>query len=66
MDIKGWLDKLRGTSDQKEKYGFEADIEGLNFFTTPALTGRIAKGKAGNWITHQHIALSMLVEQGGC
>ena len=64
MDIKGWLDKLRGTSDQKEKHRFEADIEGLNFFTTPALAGRIARGEAGNWITHQHIALSMLVEQG--
>ena len=64
MDIKGWLDKLRGSSDQKEKYRVDADFEGLNFSTTPALSGRIARGEAENWITHQHIALAMLVEQG--
>lgn len=64
MDIKGWLDKMRGVSDQKEKYRVDADLEGLNFSITPELSGQIARGETGNWITHQHIALSMLVEQG--
>lgn len=64
MKMKEWFDKLRATSGQKEKYRFEADIEGLNFFTPPVLAGRIARGEAGNWVTHQYIALSMLVEQG--
>ncbi|MEA1967624.1 MAG: SNF2-related protein, partial [Thermodesulfobacteriota bacterium] len=64
MDIRNLLDKLRSRSDQKEKHMVEADFEGLNFSTEPALSGRIARSEAGNWITHQYIALSMLVEQG--
>ncbi|MBF0233429.1 MAG: restriction endonuclease [Desulfamplus sp.] len=64
MDIKGWLEKLRSSSNRKEKYKFESDFEGLNFFTTPGTSDRITNGKAENWITHQHIALSILVEQG--
>ena len=64
MDIKNWLNKLRGASDQQEKYTITPDFEGLNFTTSDQTTRQVATGKAGGWITHQHIALSMLVEQG--
>ncbi len=64
MNIKSWLDKLRGTSPLTEKYSLDADFEGLNFFTTSEVQAKIASGQASGWITHQHIALSMLTEQG--
>ena len=62
--IKGWLNRLRGLSGSAENYHFEADFEGLNFSTTTANSEKIPTGEADVWITHQHIALTMLVEQG--
>ncbi|MCD4722467.1 MAG: restriction endonuclease [Desulfobacula sp.] len=63
MDVKKWFDKLR-TSSENEKYFIQPDFEGLNFTTTSTLSKAIKKGQAGGWITHQHIALTMLAEQG--
>ena len=63
MDVKNWFDKLR-TSSENEKYSVQPDFEGLNFTTTSTLSKAIKKGQAGGWITHQHIALTMLAEQG--
>ncbi|WP_252176404.1 SNF2-related protein [Endozoicomonas sp. 4G] len=64
MGIKSWLEKIRGTSEKQESYSFKADFEGLNFYTTAEIYQKIEAGRAEGWITYQHIALNMLVEQG--
>ncbi|WP_024333382.1 SNF2-related protein [Desulfotignum balticum] len=63
MKVKEWFHILRANG-KNEKYAVLPDHEGLNFHTTAALSEAIKKGDAGVWITHQHIALTMLAEQG--
>ena len=64
MDVKSWLQKIGAFSKQEDTYAVSPDDEGLNFSTTAELAKKIKKGEAPSLITHQHIALTMLEEQG--
>ena len=62
--IKQLLNKFFSDNERSNGYNWKPDNEGLNFYVDPSITTKISKGEADLWITHQHIALRMLVEQG--
>lgn len=63
MHIKDLISGLFSSSAKGKGYHWEADSEGLNLFTTESTTLKINKGNADILVTHQHVALRMLVEQ---
>ena len=64
MSISEILNKLFSDEGNSERYQCVEDDDGLNYFVTPIITGKIISGQSGLLVTHQHIALKMLVEQG--
>lgn len=62
--IKQLLNKFFPDKERNNGYNWKADNEGLNFYVEPSITEKISKDEADLWLTHQHIALMMLVEQG--
>jgi len=64
MPLNNIFSKLFSKEDKVNGYKWDADTEGVNFFVSPETTSKIYEGSAELWVTNQHIALRMLVEQG--
>lgn len=64
MSISKLLKKLISGADNNERYQYEIDDDGLNYFVSSEITEKISSGQSGLLVTHQHIGLKMLVEQG--
>ncbi len=62
MEIKELVGSLF-SGKEKIGYNWKADNEGLNYFVPTSTTQKINQGQANLWVSQQHIALRMLVEQ---
>ncbi|MFT5700279.1 MAG: SNF2 family DNA or RNA helicase [Desulforhopalus sp.] len=64
MLVKDILEKLFSGNEKRNGYSWEADSQGINLHVSSSTTDSITAGNAGLLVTHQHVALRMLVEQG--
>jgi len=65
MEIKSLWNKLFSGTQKTDHYDWEVHHkEGLIFRVNPSVTAQITKGEADLYVTHQHITLGMLAEQG--
>ncbi len=62
--VKKLLNKLFSDKERNNGYKWQPGNEGLIFHVDPPISAKILTGEADLWLTHQHIALRMLVEQG--
>lgn len=55
---------LFSKNDSSERYQWRADQEGITFFVAQHVLEQINSGQSSLWLSHQHLILSMLAEQG--
>src|SRR5690554_3474317 len=63
MRLRNLISRLVGNTEA-QRYRKSYDFEGVNFVCTQKQLSVINQGKADDLITHQHILLRMLVEEG--
>ncbi len=64
MAVKEILVKLFSGKGSTEGYSWGPDPEGLVFYVPTSTTDSIASGDSKLLVTHQHVAMRMLVEEG--
>ena len=55
---------LFSKEETAEHYQWKAESEEVNFVVSLSALDKIKMGQAGLWLSHQHVILSMLAEQG--